>query len=403
VSKNQKYRVLVVSANPVQYAVPVYRLMAQDPTIDLLVAYCSLQGAERGLDPGFGIDVAWDIPLLNGYPWLHVPNKSPNPGLERSWGLINPDLYTLIRSRHFDAVFVSVAYTFVSFWIAVASAKLMGSALLLSTAIHDYSSRDQQSWKWPVKVWFWPRLFSMADVMIATASGGANLLRSMGIPSDRIVLAPHTIDYDLWVRQAQQVDLSSVRAQWGIPQDGMVVLFCAKLQPWKRPQDVLHAFAKANLPNSWLVYAGDGSMHLELEELAQSLHVAERVRFLGFVNQSQLPSVYVASDLLVLPSEYEPFGAVVSEAMSCGRPAILSDQVGAHFDLIQPGITGFVYPCGNLDALTTMLCQILPDRARLRQLGMAAQALMATRTPHENAIARVKAVEMAVALKRRKG
>jgi hypothetical protein len=50
-----------------------------------------------------------------------------------------------------------------------------------------------------------------------------------------------------------------------------------------------------------------------------------------------------------------------------------------------------------------MLCQILPDRARLRQLGMAAQALMATRTPHENAIARVKAVEMAVALKRRKG
>ena len=63
--------------------------------------------------------------------------------------------------------------------------------------------------------------------------------------------------------------------------------------------------------------------------------VADRVRFLGFVNQSGLPAVYAASDVLVLPSSYEPFGVVVNEAMLCGCAAIASDRVGARFDLVK--------------------------------------------------------------------
>ena len=88
--QGNKYRVLIVSSHPTQYSVPLYRLMARHPKLDILVAYCSLQGAEKGFDPEFGIEVAWDIPLLDGYPWVYVPNRSPRPGLWRFWGLINP-------------------------------------------------------------------------------------------------------------------------------------------------------------------------------------------------------------------------------------------------------------------------------------------------------------------------
>ena len=59
------------------------------------------------------------------------------------------------------------------------------------------------------------------------------------------------------------------------------------------------------------------------------------MRFLGFVNQTGLPGVYVTSDLLVLPSDYEPFGLVVNEAMLCGCPAVVSDRVGAGYDRIR--------------------------------------------------------------------
>ena len=139
------------------------------------------------------------------------------------------------------------------------------------------------------------------------------------------------------------------------------MLFCAKLQPWKGPLDVLEAFARANVPNSYLVFAGDGPLRTSIEQRACELGVSERVRILGFVNQSQLPSVYCAADLLVLPSLYEPFGFVVNEAMLCGCPAAVSDRVGAKYDLVRQGETGYVFPAGDVDALAAILRDVLSD------------------------------------------
>ena len=61
--------------------------MAKHPGLDIRVAYCSLQGAEPGLDPEFGIEIKSDRPLLEGYPWVFVPNCSLRPGLRRFFGL----------------------------------------------------------------------------------------------------------------------------------------------------------------------------------------------------------------------------------------------------------------------------------------------------------------------------
>src|SRR5947209_7124601 len=98
----RKYRLLLVSPHPVQYAAPVFRRMAHHSNLDIRVAYCSLQGAEPGLDTGFGVEVAWDVPLLEGYPWVFVANRSPWPGLGRSFGLFNPGLWNLVREREYD-------------------------------------------------------------------------------------------------------------------------------------------------------------------------------------------------------------------------------------------------------------------------------------------------------------
>src|SRR5205814_7225821 len=57
--------------------------------LEILVAYCSLQGAEPGFDPEFGVEIQWDVPLLDGYKWVHVPNRSLRPRLAHFWGLWN--------------------------------------------------------------------------------------------------------------------------------------------------------------------------------------------------------------------------------------------------------------------------------------------------------------------------
>jgi glycosyltransferase involved in cell wall biosynthesis len=162
------------------------------------------------------------------------------------------------------------------------------------------------------------------------------------------------------------------------------VLFCAKLQPWKRPLDLLQSFASAQVTDSHLVFAGDGPLRQDLEAQAKALGLANRVHFLGFKNQSQLPAVYSASDLLVLPSEYDAFGVVVNEAMLCGCAVAVSDRVGSGRDLISSGENGFIFPCGDRDALAAILRDALNDQKQLRRMGANARRRMETWSPREN-------------------
>jgi glycosyltransferase involved in cell wall biosynthesis len=224
-------------------------------------------------------------------------------------------------------------------------------------------------------------------------------MRSLGIPNDRLVLTPYVVDNDWWINQAEKVDRGEVRRAWGVPEEAAVILFCAKLQPWKRPLDVLNAFAHADVTGSHLVFAGEGPLRAELESRATLLGLNGRTHFLGFTNQSNLPAVYCGSDLLVLPSEYEPFGVVVNEAMLCGCPAIVSDRVGAGCDLISAGQNGHIFPCGNVENLAALLREVLSDRERLRRMGEMARHRMETWSPHENIKGQVQAIERSLALK----
>jgi glycosyltransferase involved in cell wall biosynthesis len=392
----RKYRVLLIASHPVQYAAPIFRRMAQHPRLDILVAYCSLQGATPGLDAGFGREVAWDIPLLEGYPWLQLKNISPQPGLGHFFGLINPGLGRLILKENFDAVVAYTGYAYLSFWLAAAGAKLKQTPLLFGTDSHDVSPRDKQTWKVRLKKSVLPYIFRLADAVIVPSTGGVKFMRALGIPEQRVHLTPYVVNNDWWLEQAAQVDRAKVRRQWQIPAEAPVVLFCAKLQPWKRPQDILHAFARIHVLGTYLVFAGDGPLQTELEAAAQALHVFERVRFLGFVNQSQLPAVYRASDLFVLPSEYEPFGVVVNEAMLCGCPVVVSDQVGARYDLVRDGETGRVYPSQDINALVEILQNLLVNPENLKQMGKKAHKRMETWSPRENINSFIQAIERSV-------
>jgi glycosyltransferase involved in cell wall biosynthesis len=398
---DRRYRTLVVLTHPIQYSAPILREMANHPKIDLLAAYCSMQNVEPTLDPDFGVEVAWDIPLLGGYRWVQVPNQALRPGLGRFLGLSNFGLWKMVRSGVFDAVVTLTGYRYASFWIVLAAAKSSGVSVLFGTDAHQLAPRDGSSWKVILKRLFWPRLFKLADVVIVPSSGGTALMRSLGIPSEQIVLTPYSVDNDWWIEESAKVNRLAIRAVWRIPDDAPVILFCAKLQTWKRPQDVLRAFAQADIKQSFLVFAGDGPLRSELEAEAISLGVANRVRFLGFVNQTKLPAVYQSCDLFVLPSEYEPFGVVVNEAMLCGCPVIVSDCVGARFDLVQHGSTGFIYPVGDVKALCGLLCELLPSREQLERMGKKARERMTDWSPRNNVEGVVEAIERAWRLQKK--
>jgi glycosyltransferase involved in cell wall biosynthesis len=147
---------------------------------------------------------------------------------------------------------------------------------------------------------------------------------------------------------------------------------------------VLRAFNLAAVPGSHLVFAGDGPLSASLEGEAAQLGVRDRVHFLGFQNQSAMPGNYCAADLFVLASEYDACPAAVCEAMLCGVPVAISDEIRGRRELIDIGETGYIFKCGDVDALADILRKSLADLPRLAVMGAAARQKMDTCSPRTN-------------------
>jgi len=367
-------RALLVATHPVQYAVPQYRRLAADPRVDATVAFLSMHGAEVGLDPDFGVRIRWDVPLLDGYRWRHPPNRSPRSDGRGFLGLVNTELWRLIRRGGFDVV-VCHGYRAVSFWIAALAARVSGAGLVWTTDATSLGSRDGSGLKRRVKAVGLPLVFRTGAAVFVPSSRGAEFLRTLGLPRERVFMTPYVVDNDYFAATAAEVDVTATRATFDVPSDHVVVAFVGKLVLWKRPWDVLRAAAR--VPRVTVLMAGDGSERSTLERLSRELGMEDRVRFLGFTNQSQLPAVYATADILVHPSEHEPFGLVVNEAFACGTGAFVTEACGCADDLIISGVTGDTFPVGDVDALADLLRSLVHDRGRAARLGEGARARIA--------------------------
>src|SRR6516162_9497494 len=105
---------------------------------------------------------------------------------------------------------------------------------------------------------------------------------------------------------------------------------------------------------------GSGEMEMDLRALAQHLGPSN-IHFAGFVNQAALPRVYAACDVFVLPSESEPWGLAVNEAMCAGLTIVASSEIGCVPDLVHEGQNGRTFPAGNVEDLTDALRPLLTD------------------------------------------
>ena len=141
-----------------------------------------------------------------------------------------------------------------------------------------------------------------------------------------------------------------VRAELGVADADPIVLYAAKLQARKHPDDLLRAAArlKDRGIRFHVVMVGSGEMAAELVDLAARLGL-ENVHFHGFANQSALPQIYGAADVFVLPSENEPWGLAVNEAMCAGLPIVASAEIGCAADLVRAGVNGQTFAAGDVE------------------------------------------------------
>ena len=366
------YRVACLVSHPIQYQAPLFRFLAARPGIDLTVFFLSDLSVHPYRDSGFGVNVKWDVPLLDGYRHEFLPRMGAGNGLSfwRPWTF---GLRARLRRGRFDALWVH-GYAHRGCLAGIAAAKSLNIPVLLRGESNLLSETDD-ALKLGVKRIAMPALLRTIDGMLTIGRLNREYYLHYGVDADRIFPVPYAVDNAFFRTAAERArpNREALRAELGLSPGRPVILFASKMQPHKRAGDLLEAYARLSPdgsaePAAYLVFAGDGDERTALERRARALKW-DSIRFIGFRNQSELPALYDLCDVFVLPSEREPWGLVVNEAMNAGKPIVVSDRVGAAPDLVEDGVNGFIYPVGDVGALAARLRQLVENPEHSATMG----------------------------------
>jgi glycosyltransferase involved in cell wall biosynthesis len=146
--------------------------------------------------------------------------------------------------------------------------------------------------------------------------------------------------------------------------------YVGRLKRYKGVDLILQAFATLGIPGARLEIAGAGDYREHLEALSESLGIADRVRFLGFISAEEKRDLLRRSWASVFASPKEGWGLTNIETAACGTPVIASDSPGLRESLID-GETGVLVPHGDTVALARAMRQIAESPQRVEKLGSA--------------------------------
>ena len=374
----EPFRLAVVNSHPIQYFAPLYAYLNRDEGLEVTALYCSDFSLRGGLDPGFGQAVQWDVDLLNGYQSVFLGDNARRRVPAGFWSLVCPEVWTEIRRGKYDAVLLH-GYAYAADVLAFLAARSRGIPVFLRSETHLGLRR--QPWKRRVRDGVLSRAFRFVDRFLAIGTANREYYRALGVPSEKIFDVPYTVDNDRFMKAStlSQDECAAMRQRFGLTADRPVVLFASKFIPRKHPEDVIRAIAllRDEGVDASLLMVGTGEMEAALKALVVEYNLDGRVVFGGFVNQAELPRVYAASDVFVLPAESEPWGLIVNEVMCAGVPVVVAEEVGCVPDLVHDGRTGLLMPAGDVPALAAALRRLLAGDAERLEMGRRARDLMA--------------------------
>lgn len=221
------------------------------------------------------------------------------------------------------------------------------------------------------------RIIREADrIVAANAVDRAHLVWYYGAESDRIAVIPCGVDTELF----RPLDSGEAKGALSLGPEPLL-LYVGRLTPIKGLETLLEAMTRlrrnARYGDLRLLVAGGDADEPEnghaafLMERVTALGLGGGVRFLGPQPQERLRLYYAAARMTIMPSYYESFGMVALEAMACGSPVIAS-RVGGLTTTVVDGVTGYLVPEGDPQALADRVARLLEDDGVRRRLGVAA-------------------------------
>ncbi|HEV8081869.1 MAG TPA: glycosyltransferase family 4 protein [Chitinophagaceae bacterium] len=358
-------RLAIITSHPIQYNAPWFSLLAQSLVIKPKIFYTWSQ-TETGAkyDPGFGIAIEWDIPLLDGYAYTFVQNTSKKPGSDHFEGIINPTLINEVSEWKPDAVLI-IGWNFKSHLKALRYFHSKIPVLFRG----DSTLLGNRNWvKRLIRYILLKWVYKHVDMALYVGTENKKYFIKYGLKENELAFTPHAIDNDRFskIANAGKLKAHNLKRNLKIPGSDKILLYAGKLESVKDPEVLIRAFVESALTTVHLIIVGSGPLETILKVKYKDV---PGLHFIPFQNQSDMPIYYELCDVYVLPSKSETWGLAVNEAMACARAVVVSDKCGCSTDLVIEKINGMIFKTGNINELSKKLKIIFDKSSDLMHMG----------------------------------
>ena len=368
-------RLAVIITHPIQYNAPIFKLLSEQNELKLKVFYTFSQRQQDFFDKDFGVNIQWDIPLLDGYNYEFIANTAKNPSLSNYKGIKCPTLISKIEEWKATHILVfgwnyKAHFTAMKYFKGKIPVLFRGDSTLLDYDIQSIKSlvssiKTKPTFtpltsyvKFKLRKTFLTYIYRYIDTALYVGTNNKAYFNAHRLKDDQLIFAPHAIDNQRFFdseKKQYEANAKKWRKELGIKETDKVILFAGKLEDKKNPSLLVSAFdnVSKNKPGLKLIIAGNGPLKEQLKEAA---HNNNNILFLPFQNQTTMPLLYRMGDVFCLPSQGpgETWGLAINEALACGIPVIVSDKVGCAIDLVKKE-TGVIFRNNDKEMLSDLL------------------------------------------------
>jgi glycosyltransferase involved in cell wall biosynthesis len=232
------------------------------------------------------------------------------------------------------------------------------------------------------------RMYRKFDQMIAYGNQAADAMVKVGVPRNRIYVANNTIDTrSIFEQDATfRAAAASLREREGLVDKKILLMIC-RLNPDKRPGDVLDAWPQLREldPNLVLVIAGSGELADELKTRCVKID-PERTKFVGRLPAGEDYTWIAASDMTI---QCGAIGLAINQSMAFGKATIVADEPGPDSEIVEHGVTGWRYPRGDLTKMVETVGAVLKNSSERERITNAAREQMRTKITIENMVEQI--------------
>ncbi len=213
----------------------------------------------------------------------------------------------------------------------------------------------------------WFLTYEAWKVIVCSNYMREEIQRIFATPLDKIHVIPNGVNP---IKRVNKSIVTEVLEKYNIPLNKRIILFVGRLVYEKGAHILVEAIPLITriVSDAFFVFVGEGPMKEHLKRRSIELGISDRTVFTGFVSEDELHAFYNAAYIAVFPSLYEPFGIVALEAMSIGKPVVVSNTGGLS-ETVTHGKNGLKVPPGDPEALADAIVELLLNPEIAKKLG----------------------------------